>query len=222
MNEKLGTNFSIDDFKRETEDEYEYDEYSGTLNTHNNKIYKEHRDAEADRPDAENSTSKYKKHQTKLDDDFKDDLDYVLNPVFSKVKYAYENADRKIKVGTQNDKGEIWMPTHNSVNSGKGGLMGKWMSKEDIIKEAEIRRIRRGHSKLSKEIKNKYPKGQKLSDAGGREWTVTKVDSITGNIRFTLHKDGEKQHLNLKAREWPETLNDTNELKKLLSQKFKK
>lgn len=201
LNKNCGTNFSIDDFKRNKQNEYSNNNYEAILNTHNNKLYKDTKDAEKDRPEAEDLTSKFKKYQTKFSDNFKSDLDYVLasHTIFGSPKYAYQHADQKIKVGTQNEKGEIWMPTHNDALRGRGdGFIGEWKTKDKIIKQAEILRINRGHYRLSSENKKKFIKGMKVKDFRGKEWTVTKIDPLIGKIRITRTlENGNKKHVYL-------------------------
>jgi hypothetical protein len=189
MNNVLGTNFSINDFRHDKSGNRNL--YGATFNTHTGKLYQSDTEAEKDRPEAEDKTKDYKKYQTKLNDDFKDDLDYVLTlngGMFGKPKYIFVNKNVKIKAGTQNDKGEFWM-------NKKGSHIGQWMTKDEISKEASNIRHYMWHSKLTEEKKKDFPKGSKFTDNKGREYTVTKQDSITGKIRFTrIDNNGKKKH----------------------------
>lgn len=91
-----------------------------------------------------------------------------------------------IKVGSVNNKGEIWMPTHNKDE-------GEWVSKEEIEKRANNHRSVRGNHKLTSEQKRNFPIGAKYKDKKGREFTVVKHDSYGGKIKLVHETDDGKK-----------------------------
>lgn len=123
------------------------------------------------------------------DEDFNDDLKYFLDN-FGPFG-APKEADG-VKVGSVNDKGEIWVPNHNKTKD--GGYEGQWMSKKEIEDRANRHRIYNNDSKLTSEQKKAWPIGTKYTDKKGREFTIVKHDSNRGRIKL-LHKtdDGKKK-----------------------------
>jgi hypothetical protein len=121
------------------------------------------------------------------DEDFNDDLKYYLDHKLPFIKEA-----RGIKVGTVNDKGEIWVPSDNKTEDGEWD--GRWLSKNEI--EDRVNRIRNwvGDYKLTSEQKKAWPIGTKYTDEKGREFTITKHDSSRGRIKLShVTDDGKKR-----------------------------
>lgn len=146
---------------------------------------------------------KMKSAKQVYDEDFVDDLNYVLAhfTVFGSPKEV-----DGIKVGSVNSNGEIWMPTH-SQNKDKS-YKGQWVSKKEIENQARNRRNYQRHDKLTSEQKKSFPIGAKYTDRKGREFTITKHDTIQGRIRLT-HKtdDGKKKHVYLSGHDLSGDLN---------------
>lgn len=121
------------------------------------------------------------------DEDFNDDLKYYLDHKPPFIKEA-----RGIKIGTVNDKGEIWVPSTNKTED--GDFDGRWLSKNEI--ENRVNNIRNwvGDYKLTSEQKKAWPIGTKYTDEKGREFTITKHDSSRGRIKLShVTDDGKKR-----------------------------
>ena len=131
---------------------------------------------------------KMKNAKEVYDEDFNDDLKYFLDNfgVFGAPKEA-----GGIKVGSVNDKGEIWVPNHNK--SKDGGSEGKKKKKKEIEDRVNNQRNYKRDYKLTSEQKKAWPIGTKYTDKKGREFTITKHDSNRGRIKLVHETDDGKK-----------------------------
>lgn len=205
-NKKEEKNKYVDDYKTQIMRRYDVDEKTakknaikltelvgkmdaGTLDFgEGNKQMKAIWDSMKDKRNEEDKR-KIEKYNEVYDEDFKDDLKYFLGN--QGILGALKEVEG-VKVGSVNDKGEIWVPSHNKTKD--GGYAGKWMSKKEIEDGANRHRAYNGDYKLTSEQKKAWPIGAKFTDAKGREFKITKHDSSRGRIKLShVTDDGKKR-----------------------------